>query len=92
MATNICVWIKTLVYESLNEMRRPSVSYFNFSMNIVNTLSNEYGLIGNSLNRFISVSGFDRIYAVITLTSVLLFYVSAQLLNVTHTHMFLFIK
>ncbi|XP_065206172.1 proton channel OtopLc isoform X2 [Planococcus citri] len=48
MATNICVWIKTLVFESLNEIDRKPISYFNFTKGIVSTLSTDYDLMERS--------------------------------------------
>lgn len=50
MATNLCVWIKTLVYESLKEIDRKSTSYFIFSKGIVSNLSTEYQMIGKQCN------------------------------------------
>lgn len=43
MATNICVWIKTLVYEILDAVKRDPDPFLNSTKQVVNVLKNEYG-------------------------------------------------
>ena len=43
MATNICVWIKTLVYEILDAVKRDPDPFLNSTKQVVNVLKTEYG-------------------------------------------------